>query len=406
MDYQMRNVTAEEWPAFHALMEEVFVEEAEPEHVEFARRTAELDRSVGVFDGPQLVATAGIYSLGLRVPGGSLPTAGVTWVTVRSTHRRRGVLTAMMARMLDQAREREEPMAALWAAESVIYGRYGFGAAAYMSNLEIETGHARLTAPAPRGTCRLVDAGTAAGLLPALYDRCTADRPGTLARSEVWWERRLHDSALGHAGGWSKRRHVLYERDGELAGYAIFRVHGDWADPFPANRVRVVELIAADPDAVAGVWGYLLAIDLVTKVEANIRPLDEPLQLVLADPRRLRVGDGEELWLRLLDVPGALAGRRYRGAGAIRIGVEDAFRPEVAGVYELEVAGGGGACRRVDAEPDVSTSIEGLSALYLGSVSPLRLLAAGRLAERRAGDALRLHDLLAWPVPAWCPEIF
>ena len=146
--------------------------------------------------------------------------------------------------------------------------------------------------------------------------------------------------------------------------------------------------------------------DLVTEVEAQFRPLDDPLPFMLADPRRARVSSGDELWLRLIDVPAALAGRRYLGSGVARIGLTDPFLPANTGVYELEVADGAAACRRVVAEADITLAADGLGALYTGDVSPLQLLGAGRLAERRPGAALAAHQLLHWPVRTFCPEVF
>jgi predicted acetyltransferase len=407
MDYEMRSITPQEWPRFRALMGEVFAEDWSNE-ADAARSldTAELDRSVAVFDGAEMVGTAGVYSLRTRVPGGVLPTAGVTWVTVRSTHRRRGILTAMMRRMLEGARERGEPLASLWAAESVIYGRYGFGAAGLMGNFTIDPRHAKLITPAPRGGCRLLPPEVAAALLPPIYDRATADRPGTLERSPTWWGRRFHDWG-GQDGGYSRKRHVIYERDGRGEAYAIFRVKGDWGE-FPDHRVRVLESCATDADAQAGIWRYLFGIDLVTQLEAYFRPLDDPLFFMLADPRRLRIASGDEIWLRPVDVAAALSGRRYLGAGTLRLAVHDAFMPDNDGVYELEVADGAGACRRLPAgsPADVELAGDALGALYLGDNSPLWLRDAGRLVENRPGAALDAHRLLHWPVRPQCPEVY
>jgi predicted acetyltransferase len=274
----------------------------------------------------------------------------------------------------------------------------------HLSTFQIDARHARMVTPPPRGRCRLVTAEQAAELLPPVYERAL-DHPGMLERSKVWWGRRLYDSAGGRAGGWSRRRVAVYERDGAIEGYVLFRVKGDWGD-FPDNKLRVGELVATDADARAGLWSYIFGIDLVTGIEAGFRPSDDPLHFMLADPRRLRTGNVDGLWVRVLDVPAALEGRRYLGSGRVRFGLEDPFLPENSGTYELEAADGVGACRRVDAEPELRLRADALGAIYTGDFSPVQLAGAGQVEELRQGAALELHRILSWPVRTYCPEVF
>src|SRR4051812_11442033 len=128
-------------------MHEVFAEETPGPFAERPTPIAELDRSLSLWDGDRVAPPAGIYSRTMTVPGGTVPCAGVTWVTVSPTHRRQGVLTAIMRRQLTELHEQErEPVAALWAAEYPIYGHFGYAPATWRGGLTGRT--ERLTIPA------------------------------------------------------------------------------------------------------------------------------------------------------------------------------------------------------------------------------------------------------------------
>src|SRR6185503_18593563 len=87
-------------------------------------------RALAAYDGDEPVALTGAYRFDLSIPGGELPCAGVTWVGVIPTHRRRGILRDLMRRELEDVHSWGEPIAALWASEAAIYGRFGYGHAA------------------------------------------------------------------------------------------------------------------------------------------------------------------------------------------------------------------------------------------------------------------------------------
>src|SRR5687767_9859728 len=137
-------------------MTSVFGYEASGPFLDEPSPVAELDRSLALFDGDRVAATAGIYSLEMSVPGAVVPTAGITWVTVSPTHRRQGVLTAIMRRQLDELHEQErEPVAALWAAESSIYGRFGYAPATWRGGWTGQTERLRLRRDVSTGSGRV-----------------------------------------------------------------------------------------------------------------------------------------------------------------------------------------------------------------------------------------------------------
>ena len=157
------------------------------------------------FDGDRIVGGAGAFTFDMSVPGGeSVPAAGVTVVGVLPTHRRRGVLTALMRAQLDDCRARGEPVAYLWASEATIYGRFGYGLASRSGAIDAGEGpRARSRSRSSRaGRVRLVDLGGGARAFPAaLRARCVAQRPGMFSRSKAWWEtRRLFDDPARRAG--------------------------------------------------------------------------------------------------------------------------------------------------------------------------------------------------------------
>jgi predicted acetyltransferase len=406
MDCTIRPATRDEVPAMQEVMGFGFGFDPKPEATENLRRIAELDRTRCAFDGSSMVGTSGAFSLDLTVPGGSLPTAGTTLVSVRSTHRRQGLLRAMMRAHIEDVRERNEPLAALWAAESGIYGRFGYGPASYMCALEIERAHSLFAQPlSGAGQFRLLTAEEAPKLFPRVYDRVYRSRPGHFARSTVWWEARAFDPEWERRGA-TQFRYALYEEAGEARGYIQYRIRQAWEDSgLPNSTLLIMELQGIDGNARAALWRYALDVDLVRSIEAWNRPVDESLPWLLADPRRLHWSQRDALWVRVVDVPRALEGRAYASDGHLVLGVRDEFCPWNDGTYELAAAADGVECRRSRAEPEIRLTAAELGAVYLGGNRFSTLARAGRI--EGPPDALRRADaLFTWDPPPWCPEVF
>lgn len=365
----------------------------------------ELERTVAVFEGQDIVGTGGAFSLGLTVPGGAtVPMAGTTIITVQPTHTRRGILREMMAHHLDEVATRGEPLAGLWASESSIYGRFGFGPATYMHETKLDARTVTIPGPEPPGGVRLLDADKAEPLLRAVYDRARTEIPGMFTRSDRWWRlRRMRDLESDRRGK-SARRYAIYEEDGSALGYATYRQKQEWED-FPEGEIHIIELIALTPEAHMGLWAFLTNIDLFPKVGYRHAPLDDPLSLQVSDQRRVRRHLSDALWIRLVDIPEALESRSYERDGRMVMRVEDDFRPANGGVYALEVVGGRGSCERVDADPDITCDVDILGHLYLGGGTALGMARAGRV--HGAADAVRdLHRMFRTDAAPWCPEVF
>src|SRR6185437_465823 len=266
---------------------------------------------------------AGAYPFELSVPGGSLPCGGVTAVGVQPTHRRRGVLRSMMDAQLRDVHERGEPIAALWASEETIYGRFGYGIAAWAGELSVPHEWDAFAEPLETaGTTRFVTPEEARTLFPPIYDAVRRERPGMTSRNEEWWDDRQLRVSEEEAS--SPRRFVVHELEGEPLGYAIYRTQSSWEAGSATSRLAVREALGATPQATAGIWRFLLDVDWMAAVDVALVPPDHPLFLLLATPRRIRYRMGDGLWVRVVDVATALSGRACGEGGPLVLEVRDA----------------------------------------------------------------------------------
>jgi predicted acetyltransferase len=393
MGWTIRPATDDDVPALVRADWAAFSGQPDDTQIADARSFLEVHRTFVAVDGDRIVGAGGSVSLELTVPGpATVPTAGVTYVGVMPTHRRQGILTALMAQVLDDARRRGEPLSALLASESTIYGRFGFGVAVTVSSVEIERAGARLRQPVDvSGRVRMLDPDELAGVLPAIWDRYRRRQPGEVSRSKGWWARRLRDDPLFRPAGGGPRFAVVWE-DGE--GYVTYRVAQRWDDGLPRHTLIVEDLVAASPQVRAGLWQFCFGVDLVGTVRAFNQPLDDPLRWSLVDPRRLRTtAVNDLLWVNVLDVEAALSARAYAS--------EQSLVLDVAGAGRFRLAGG--QCRRTDDLADLGIEVADLGSAYLGGVSFATLARAGRVAERAPGAVARADALFATaPGPASC----
>jgi predicted acetyltransferase len=402
----IRPITKEEAEPFFQAQASAFGFDYRPERLSVARNLGEFDRTTAVWDGNQVVGTAGIWTFDLAVPGGRLPTAGVTWVSVRPTHRRQGVLTSMMRTQLDAIHERGEPLAALWASESVIYGRFGYGLAGEGVEMKIDRLRTGLRdAVLAPGRTRFIEREEGIGDWPKVYDRVLANQPGMFTRSPDWWRWRIFPDEERPRPGFTNSFRVQYEENGEPLGYVRYRIKEDYVEGSAAATLLVQELVAATDAAYSGLWQYVFGVDLIATITAEWRKVDEPLIWMLADPRRLVRRVQDTLWVRLVDVSKALGGRRYSTPGQLVFQLRDDFCRWNDGRYLLEAGLDGARCSRTDRPADISLNADDLGAAYLGGVRFQTLARTGRV--RGTPDALRRADaMFTWDPLPWTPEIF
>ena len=376
----------------------------------------EFDRTLAAFDDTTPVGVTMCYSFRLSVPGQEvLPAAGVTFVAVMPTYRRRGVLSSLMRRQLADVRDRGEPLAILWASEAVIYGRYGYGRASWHVGFTLRRSEGGLTGTAASAAdglrLRIAEPEAALPELAKVYDAVLATRPGMFGRNDAWWRSTIYDPAEQRQGA-SPLRCLLAEDASGPRGYALYAGVDTWTDFLPENVLTVRELMAADPAASAALYADLLSRDLTTEFRLSRRPVDDPLVCQLADPRRARPKLNDNLWVRIVDLPRALAGRRYACPVDVVLEVRDEILPANAGRWRLtttaEAPGGGlaASCVPASSPADLALDVTELGAAYLGGTRLGTLAGSGLVAELRPGATRPLSAALAWDPAPWCPMVF
>jgi len=408
VDVRIRGIAPEEGRAFIAAVEASFSAQLDEAELAVELDVFEPDRALAAVDQEdRIVGGVAACSLVVSVPGGELPMAGITDVGVLPTHRRQGILTALIRRQMDDLRDRGEPLAGLWASEGSIYGRYGYAPAVPAAALSIARARSAFRADTPRtGRMRLVDKEQALQAMTGPYDALRRVQPGMMARPPAWWTAAFADPE-SHRDGGGELLFVVHEDDGgDADGYAAYRVAHRWDHGGTHSVLRVVELASADDAVHAQLWRYCLDVDLVETVESILSPVDEALPHLLADPRALTARLRDSLWLRPLDVAAALAGRRYAAEGSIVLDVADEFCPWNTGTYVLDAGPDGSACARGGGPPDLSLSVAELGAAFLGGTPLSSLARAGRVVEHTPGTLSLADAMFGWWRAPWCPNHF
>ncbi|WHM38036.1 GNAT family N-acetyltransferase [Streptomyces sp. BPTC-684] len=373
---------------------------------------SDLARTQGVFDNGRCVATFRSFAQELTVVGGAaVPTSAVTNVTVSPTHRRRGLLSKMMANDLAAAKKRGEVAATLIAAEYPIYGRYGFGPATWTAEWEVDTGRSgldpRWSGPQDGARIELADSEDVRKLGPDLFERFRAGQPGAVSRNARWWD--LNTGAVRRDDQpWTEPFWAVYRSAaGEVEGLAAYHADETWTDAKqPLNTATVRGLLGLTPAAERALWHFICSVDWITKVRTGYRAPDDLLPLLLPDPRAARmVTHADFLWLRVLDVVRALEARTYASSGTLVLEVTDASGL-ASGRYRLDADASGAVCAPTAERADLALDVRELGTLYLGDESAVRLAALGLAAEETAGAAARADALLRTSRRAWCPDMF
>jgi predicted acetyltransferase len=398
---EIRNPAEDDLRNAMKAVEAAFGEEQKEADLDRHQKVMRRDRFLVAYDGAIPVGTTASLPFDLTVPGGQLAAAGVTWVGVLPSHRRRGILTQMMKRQLRDLHELGEPLAILWASEAAIYGRFGYGISAPTVQLDADRSRFSLRDdPGPQGAVRLIDREEAAKVLPPIYDTVRRQVPGFTSRDELLWDLyRLADPEHWRRGGGPKFFAVL-EFDGEPVGYTLYRIKSDWEEGFSKSHVRVLETCATSPAAERELWRFLFGIDLVVKIQGRHDP-GSPLFLMVVDPRSLMLRVSEGLWLRVVDLESALTGRTYAADDTLVVEVRDELCPWNAGRWRM-----GTDIGRTDEGAELELDIADFASAYLGAFDFERLAAAQRVRELKPGALERATNLFRTSRPPYCPEDF
>jgi predicted acetyltransferase len=400
-------VTPERLEEFFAAILRGFHDEYVADRWEPHRKVFEPERSFGFQVDGRWISTCGAYTRRLTVPGGTVPVAAITVVTVQPSYRRRGLLTEMMKHQLRDIRERgEEPVALLWASESAIYGRYGYGQACPQVQL---SGKTKTTAFRPdvdlgSGSVGEVERDEAIPVIKRLHQALLPKRVGALDRNDDWWVVKWHDPEPWRHGASAYRFALHYDRRGRADGYVAFRVKNDWSES--GAEIIVEELDADGARARAALWRFVLDLDLVRRFSKQGAPMDETVRYIVADLRSVKAEQQDGTYARLVDVARALEARRYLTDLDVIIGVKDPLLTHNNGNIRLEAGPDGASVTRSRRRPDLIMNVRDLSAIYLGGI-PLNALArAGLVAERTEGAAAATASAFGWPESPFCPDFF
>ena len=408
----IREITETELEGWDRALHRGFMRPAVTSSAELRRTRFQPGRSLGAYDEDHCVGTFRSFGTELTVPGGAAVAAdAISNVSVAPTHRRRGLLSRMMARDLAAAAARGDAVAILVAAEYGIYGRFGFGPATRCDGLVIDLARAgglRPVADPAGGRIDLVPMEEVRALGPDLFDRYRRMQPGAIERPATIWRLRTGDLPLPH-GSWEEP-YVAVHRDasGRPTGMLAYTVSDTWDGKVPDCTLTVRDHFAVDPAAAVALWRFAFSVDWIRHVEVrNIAP-DDPLPLLLNDPRAARptTSSDDFVWLRILDMGAAFAARTYGAPGRIVLEVSD---PDgfTEGRWALHTAADGtGRCERTDDPADLALGVSALSSLYLGGETVPRLAAAGLVREVLPGAAARADLTLRTPYRPWCPDMF
>src|SRR5262245_27834734 len=363
----------------------------------------EPSRAFAAREDGAVVGGCASFPFELTVPGGVVRAAGLTLVGVLPTHRRRGILRAMMRAQLDDVHRRREPVGYLWASEDTIYGQFGYGLASLSGNIDVAKAHTAFAQPsASRAEFRILGESEALEPMARVYDRVRREHPGAFARSADWWRfRRLADPEYRRMGQGVLNRVVLLE-GGEPRGYALYRIQQQFEAGSTLGQVNVIEAMGASFEATRDIWRFLLDIDWVARVKAMVLPLDHPLLMLAARPRERKFHVHDGVWVRRVDGPAALAARRLGAGDPVVIEIADAFCPWNAGRWRVTATG----AERTSAEAELACDVTALGSVYLGGFSFRQLARAGRVEERRPWALARADALLPSDGAHWCPQIF
>ena len=403
---KVRTIDAGEIDAWVRQLGVSFNFEVAPGLPEYTLTTIDLDRSWASFDGDRIVGTLRSFETPFTVPGPrEVRAAALTNVTVAPTHRREGRLTAMMERDLRDSADRGEPIGILIAAEYPIYGRFGYGPAADSARYRVRTTGIEFRDEV-RGTVELTDRAALRAEAPGLYDRFRAQQPGSIGRPAHWWDRALN--AVEVPGADPPKGQVAQYRSavGELEGYVIYDAKSEWDGMRPNGVLNLRELLSVSPAAYQALWSFCCGVDLLTTVEAGERPTDELLPYLVTDGRAVNLEmRADFVWVRVLDVCAALAGRTYATPGRLVIEVVDPLG-FASGRYALEGGPDGARCGRTTESAALTLPVDALGSIYLGGVAARTLELAAR-AEEHAAGAISIADAMFRSSRApWCNTWF
>ena len=391
--FTFRPVTKDEYEAVTASINYAFAEDNED--------SSFLDSVVTycAFDGDKVAATSGYFPFENVFNGQRVRTAGVTIVTTEPEYRRQGLVRRMMTDLLHQAKNEGYQFASLWASMGALYQRYGYGLASHFNQYSVDPRFStfRLPYEVP-GTLRRMDQDEAKDIIRPLFERAQAGRTLDHIRTDFYW-----DMVFSEKNKKGRNFVVYYDTNSVPQGYSFYRQkHKDRDEAGPTLELMISDFIWTDMDAYHGLWSYYRSHDLARDLKFYYMPDDDPAKHLLLEPRMLNKKQSDGLWLRVVDVPAALAARGYTQSGEVTVCVEgDDLCPWNNGSWRVS-AGSGGKCGEVrdGGEKGLTMNPNTLSSLVSGFQSASALARAGQIAcddEGMLAEADRLFSTIYQP---------
>jgi predicted acetyltransferase len=403
---EVRTITDDEHEAWTDAMLRGFLMETRPGMAAINRPHQDLSRAWGAFDGNEIVGTLRSFASELTVPGGGMvPSAALTNVTMRPTHRRQGIMRRMIEPDLVGARDRGEPVGILIAAEYPIYSRFGYGPSTDHATYTVDARTVTFTVDPP-GTVELVDSATLRREAPALYERFRRATPGAIERDDFWWDVALQIISAPGDKAWKGYNALYRSETGEPEGFVRYRTDGEWSARRPNVTLTVDELLSVTPAAYARLWRYCCEVDWVATVEAGDRRPDEVLPWLVTDARHVvQKWRADFQWVRVLDPVAALAARRYLAPGRVVLEVVDAVGL-AAGRFVVEGGPDGASAEPTTETAAITVPVDALGATYLGSTTFRTLADAGLVDVHDAGALATADAMFRGEVTPWCSTWF
>lgn len=400
---EIRQVTEEEFFRWRIAVRGSLGTHVTLEDTKFMRaHRVEIDRLLVCADGDTIAGSGGVDSFDMTLPGGvQLPVGGIGYITTSPTHRRRGIQRNIMKRIHDDARDRGDAATILWASQSLLYGRYGYGNTIPVHNWQIDLRHGAFEhAPSWSGHYVKAEREEAIPMMTEAYERTRPNRAGMITRTAKRWQYEIHPVHT------KDEFFIMYLEGDDCLAYARYTIDQDPEDEF-SGTMHVVEAVAATDAAHAALWRFLLDQELVDEIKAHARPVDDPLVWMLAEPRRLNRKLTDAIWLKFLDIPAMLEGRTYPAEDSLVIQVTDAESKEIT-TYELQTGPEGGKVRTTSASPDLVMNEAELATIYLGAAQCSMLANIGLIdvAPKSLNAAIRADAMFRTSPAGWNPYHF
>ncbi len=411
MKIDVRPVREDELPAWFDVLSTAFLSRPDTTAIaEELKPLWDLSRAWTALEGETIVGTLRSWATEITVPGGAqLPGSAIAAVTVRATHRRRGILRRMMTAEHAGARERGEAVTLLYAAEYPIYGRFGYGPACQIATWELATKNARFQRAATGAVEFVRPSPEVRDEMVRVHEAWRVGQPGEIRRRIYNWDYDLGLRPSAWGDDW--KGFVAFHRDeaGTVDGYVRYHAEEKFERFQPVGTATIDDFQALTDDAYDALWQLLAANDMLATVKTTHGRRAERLPWLLENARAAQLTELHDgLWVKLIDIPRALAARTYEQTGSLVIeAVEDAGTEREARTrVALDVGPEGATCEPTTRSPDLTIHGGALGAAYLGGTRLSDAALRTGVDEGRAGALADADALFRTADPPWCSTFF